>query len=65
MDLLNRGGEPAGADSEVDARARRALNLSFATNVFLLFLRITVAVLSGSLAIIVSSLDAVLDVVSR
>lgn len=43
---------------------RRALHISFAANVVLLAVRVGIAVVSGSLSLMVATLDAVLDVVS-
>ncbi len=43
---------------------RRALNLSFASNCVLLLVRLVLAFISGSLSMVVATLDAVLDVLS-
>lgn len=43
---------------------RWALNLSFAANCLLLAVRVGIALLAGSLSLIVATLDAVLDAVS-
>ncbi|KAI3651437.1 hypothetical protein MP228_003708 [Amoeboaphelidium protococcarum] len=63
VDLLQRG-ELTVDSTEEDALARRALFLSFAANIVLLGVRVAVAVLSGSLSLIVALMDAVLDVLS-
>ena len=47
-----------------EAQVRRALNLSFASNLVLLVVRVAIAAISGSLSLVVATLDAVLDVVS-
>uniref|UniRef100_A0A7S0RH28 Cation efflux protein transmembrane domain-containing protein n=1 Tax=Chlamydomonas leiostraca TaxID=1034604 RepID=A0A7S0RH28_9CHLO len=47
-----------------EAQTQRALNLSFASNFVLLVVRVGVALVSGSLSLLVTSLDAVLDVIS-
>ncbi|KAL6759193.1 cation efflux protein [Haematococcus lacustris] len=51
-------------DEEEERRTQRALNLSFASNIALLAIRVGVAVISGSLSLLVTTLDAVLDVIS-
>lgn len=43
---------------------RRALHVSFAANCVLLVVRVAIALISGSLSLVVATLDAVLDVVS-
>ncbi|KAJ9519264.1 hypothetical protein QJQ45_017929 [Haematococcus lacustris] len=50
-------------DEEEERRTQRALNLSFASNIALLAIRVGVAVISGSLSLLVTTLDAVLDVI--
>ncbi len=47
-----------------DAQAQKALNLSFAANVVLLAVRLGIALVSGSLSLLIATLDAVLDVIS-
>ncbi|PRW59960.1 putative aldo-keto reductase 2 [Chlorella sorokiniana] len=47
-----------------EAQVRRALALSFAANCLLLVVRTALALLSGSLSLVIATLDAVLDVVS-
>eukprot|EP00887_Chlorella_sp_A99_P004344 scaffold15.g4344.t1 len=47
-----------------DAQVRRAMNASFASNCVLLAVRLGIAFISGSLSLLVATLDAVLDVVS-
>ncbi|KAL4421342.1 hypothetical protein ABPG75_010633 [Micractinium tetrahymenae] len=46
------------------AQVRRALNVSFAANSLLLVMRTAIALLAGSLALAVATLDSVLDVIS-
>lgn len=43
---------------------RRAIVLSFAANCLLLVVRAALALLSGSLSLVIATLDAVLDVLS-
>lgn len=63
MDRVHRG--ESGPDSKDEERfANRALQLSFASNVVLLGIRIAIAIISGSLSLIVATMDAVLDVLS-
>ena len=47
-----------------EAQVRRALVLSFAANCVLLVVRTALALLSGSLSLVIATLDAVLDVLS-
>jgi Co/Zn/Cd efflux system component len=63
MDALHRG-HPPPEDVAAEALARRALNLSFASNVILLGVRMSIAIVSGSLSLIIATVDAVLDVLS-
>lgn len=63
MDRVHAG-EPGPDQSAEERLARNALNLSFASNVVLLAIRIAIAVISGSLSLIVATMDAVLDVLS-
>ncbi|CAK0740588.1 hypothetical protein CVIRNUC_001261 [Coccomyxa viridis] len=51
-------------DEADERRARRAVALSFLSNIVLLVVRVSIAAVSGSLSIIVTTLDAVLDVIS-
>ncbi|CAL5223676.1 g6226 [Coccomyxa viridis] len=51
-------------DEAEERRARRAVALSFLSNIVLLMVRVSIAAVSGSLSIIVTTLDAVLDVIS-
>lgn len=64
-EALHRGDyEGDKEDEDEAARTQRQLNISFASNIALLLIRISVALLSGSLSLLVTTLDAVLDVIS-
>lgn len=63
MEAVHKG--DADFDEEAEERAaQRALNLSFLSNVILLAIRVAIAVIAGSLSLIVATMDAVLDVLS-
>lgn len=51
-------------ESEEEKLATRALNISFASNVLLLFVRTGLVALTGSLSLIIAMIDAILDVMS-
>jgi cation diffusion facilitator family transporter len=51
-------------EAKKTARAKKGIRLSFGANVFLLIVKIIVLALSGSLAILASLLDSVLDLIS-
>ncbi|KAK9917760.1 hypothetical protein WJX75_007903 [Coccomyxa subellipsoidea] len=64
-DTLHSGEYDGDAIDEAEERRnRRAMSLSFASNIVLLLVRVAIAAISGSLSIIVTTLDAVLDVIS-
>lgn len=50
--------------AQEERQVRLAMNASFAANCLLLLVRVAIAVVSGSLSLVVATLDAVLDVVS-
>lgn len=65
VDGLHRGEYTGDEVDEVEERrTKRAMHLSFASNIVLLLVRVGIAAISGSLSIIVTTLDAVLDVIS-
>jgi divalent metal cation (Fe/Co/Zn/Cd) transporter len=63
MDAVHAG-EADFDTTEEEALARRILNYSLISNVILLAVRVAIAVIAGSLSLIIATIDAVLDVVS-
>lgn len=63
MEKVNKG-QADFDDSEEQQLAWRALNLSFGFNVVLLGVRLALAILSGSLSMIIGTVDGVLDVLN-
>lgn len=59
-----RAAAKAVEDARVEKLVNLALNLSFAANVFLLAIKVYAAVSSNSLAVIASTVDSVMDLVS-
>ena len=63
MDKVNKG-QANFDDSEEQQLARRALNVSFGFNILLLGVRLALAIISGSLSMIIGTVDGVLDVLN-
>uniref|UniRef100_A0A7S0YIJ4 Cation efflux protein cytoplasmic domain-containing protein n=1 Tax=Polytomella parva TaxID=51329 RepID=A0A7S0YIJ4_9CHLO len=58
--LLSNGSEM----TDQEKADKRMVNLSFASNIVLLAIRVSIAAVSGSLSLVVTTMDAILDVIS-